>query len=123
MGVKRFGYLQSLSHNLLLGGNLDEFADVECGYSESFRVAKFTERFRVVRRSKDHVLALEGSQAFATLDASPMEDDVGNDDGLLGVNFLLARWALLVVKSSLHLFAFKSLFFFLSDNKKMFRFN
>ena len=107
----------------MLGGNLDEFADVECGYSESFRVAKFTERFRVVRRSKDHVLALEGSQAFATLDASPMDDDVGNDDGLLGVNFLLARWALLVVKSSLHLFAFKSLFFFLSDNKKMFRFN
>lgn len=108
------GYLQSLSQDLLFGSDLNEFSDVEGRDSEGLGVAELAVRLGVVGRPEDHVLALEGAQTFAALDADPVKHDVGNDDGLFRVNLLLAGRALLVSQGSLHLLPFESLLLFLS---------
>ena len=86
-------HLKPLSKDLRIWSNLDHFCNVESRHSEGLGEAELAVGLRVgvAHGSQAHVLTLEGPHALAALDALPVEDDFGDDDGLFGVDLLLAE--------------------------------
>jgi len=94
-------------------GDLDQLSDVKCGNAKLFGIAELAEWPWVFIGADDHVFALEGTHARATLDAGPVENEFGDWNSLSRINLLLASRTTLVSKSRFHLFLFQTLLLFL----------
>ena len=106
-----------MSHDCFFWCDLNQLSNVQGRYSKSLGEAEFTVGLGigVTLWAQAHILPLEGPHALAALDALAVEHDIGDDDGLLGVDLLLAGGALLVSQGPFHFLKLQTLLLLLPE--------